>query len=65
MSSYLGRYVVAKDVHNNVVFVSRNYYTLDKRRRTFRVGSLNWFDDSGPGNSELLKCKVTGCHTVA
>ncbi|KAF8718206.1 hypothetical protein HU200_025697 [Digitaria exilis] len=51
-------YVVAKDVHNNVVFVSRNYYTLDKRRRTFRAGSLNWFDDSGPGNSELLKCKV-------
>ncbi|RLN40302.1 tRNA-specific 2-thiouridylase MnmA [Panicum miliaceum] len=51
-------YVVEKDVQNNVVFVSRNYYSLDKRRRTFRVGSLNWFDDSGPGNSERLKCKV-------
>ncbi|XP_044388955.1 tRNA-specific 2-thiouridylase MnmA, partial [Triticum aestivum] len=40
-------YVVEKDVQNNVVFVSRNYYSLDKRRRTFRVGSLNWFSDSG------------------
>lgn len=54
------RYVVEKDVQNNVVFVSRNYYSLDKRRRTFRVGSLNWFDSSGPGNDEQLKCKVTG-----
>ena len=43
----LRRYVVEKDVQNNVVFVSRNYYSLDKRRRTFRVGSLNWFSDSG------------------
>ncbi|CAL4937826.1 unnamed protein product [Urochloa decumbens] len=51
-------YVVEKDVRNNVIFVSRNYYSLDKRRRTFRVGSLNWFDNSGPGNSERLKCKV-------
>uniref|UniRef100_A0A0E0K9F7 tRNA-5-taurinomethyluridine 2-sulfurtransferase n=1 Tax=Oryza punctata TaxID=4537 RepID=A0A0E0K9F7_ORYPU len=51
-------YVVEKDVQNNVVFVSRNYYSLDKRRRTFRVGSLNWFSISGPTNNEQLKCKV-------
>uniref|UniRef100_A0A0E0CVZ6 tRNA-5-taurinomethyluridine 2-sulfurtransferase n=1 Tax=Oryza meridionalis TaxID=40149 RepID=A0A0E0CVZ6_9ORYZ len=51
-------YVVEKDVQNNVVFVSRNYYSLDKRRRTFRVGSLNWFSNSGPTNNEQLKCKV-------
>ncbi|VAI09407.1 unnamed protein product [Triticum turgidum subsp. durum] len=51
-------YVVEKDVQNNVVFVSRNYYSLDKRRRTFRVGSLNWFSDSGPADNERLKCKV-------
>ncbi|GAB2226792.1 hypothetical protein Droror1_Dr00008583 [Drosera rotundifolia] len=36
-------YVVEKDVENNVVFVSRNYFSLDKRRRVFRVGSLKWF----------------------
>uniref|UniRef100_A0ACD5TUB4 Uncharacterized protein n=1 Tax=Avena sativa TaxID=4498 RepID=A0ACD5TUB4_AVESA len=51
-------YVVEKDVRNNVVFVSRNYYSLDKRRRTFHVGSLNWFGNSGPTNNEQLKCKV-------
>ncbi|KAB8090440.1 hypothetical protein EE612_015616 [Oryza sativa] len=51
-------YVVEKGVQNNVVFVSRNYYSLDKRRRTFRVGSLNWFSNSGPTNNEQLKCKV-------
>uniref|UniRef100_A0A0D9VQ46 tRNA-5-taurinomethyluridine 2-sulfurtransferase n=1 Tax=Leersia perrieri TaxID=77586 RepID=A0A0D9VQ46_9ORYZ len=51
-------YVVEKDVQNNVIFVSRNYYSLDKRRRTFRVGSLNWFSNSGPTNNEHLKCKV-------
>ncbi|KAL6660201.1 hypothetical protein ACP70R_002323 [Stipagrostis hirtigluma subsp. patula] len=56
---FLGkRYVVEKDVQNNVVFVSRNYYSLDKRRRTFRVGSLNWFNNSGPADNERLKCKV-------
>ncbi|XP_062208830.1 uncharacterized protein LOC133910450 [Phragmites australis] len=51
-------YVVEKDVQNNVVLVSRNYYSLDKRRRAFRVGSLNWFNNSGPANNEQLKCKV-------
>ncbi|XP_010906766.1 uncharacterized protein [Elaeis guineensis] len=51
-------YVVEKDVQNNVVFVSRNYFSLDKRRRTFCVGSLNWFSGSPPSNNELLQCKV-------
>ncbi|KAG6516331.1 tRNA-specific 2-thiouridylase MnmA-like [Zingiber officinale] len=51
-------YVVEKDVQNNVLFVSRNYFSLDKRRRTFRVGSLNWFSGSSPINVEQLQCKV-------
>jgi hypothetical protein len=54
----LCRYVVEKDVQNNVVFVSRNYYSLDKSRRTLRAGSLNWFNNSKPANNEQLKCKV-------
>ena len=33
-------YVVEKDTKNNVVFVSRNYYSIDKRWKVFRVGSL-------------------------
>ncbi|KAK8550666.1 hypothetical protein V6N12_039362 [Hibiscus sabdariffa] len=51
-------YVVQKDVKNNVVFVSRNYFSLDKRRRVFRVGSLKWFGGSPPNHVGQLQCKV-------
>ncbi|GMI81591.1 hypothetical protein like AT1G51310 [Hibiscus trionum] len=51
-------YVVQKDVKNNVVFVSRNYFSLDKRRRVFRVGSLKWFSGSPPNKIGQLQCKV-------
>ncbi|KAG5566270.1 hypothetical protein RHGRI_002016 [Rhododendron griersonianum] len=51
-------YVVEKDVKNNVVFVSRNYFSLDKRRRLFRVGSLKWLGDSIPIQMSQLRCKV-------
>lgn len=50
-------YVVEKDVQNNVVFVSRNYYSLDKRRRVFHVGTPKWISGSPPTNSQL-RCKV-------
>ncbi|KNA16767.1 hypothetical protein SOVF_086320 [Spinacia oleracea] len=50
-------YVVQKDVKNNVVFVSRNYYSVDKRRRVFRVGSLKWLG-LPPDNMSELQCKV-------
>lgn len=52
------RYVVEKDVKNNVVFISRNYFSLDKRRRLFRVGSLKWLGDSIPIQMSQLRCKV-------
>ncbi|XP_047322774.1 tRNA-specific 2-thiouridylase MnmA [Impatiens glandulifera] len=52
-------YVVEKDIPNNVVFVSRNYFSLDKRRRLFRVGSLKWIDDNRPpSQTNELQCKV-------
>lgn len=51
-------FVVAKDIPNNVVFISRQYYSEDKRRRAFRVGSFNWFSGSPPSNSSNLQCKV-------
>lgn len=47
-----------KDVENNVVFVSRNYFSVDKRRRLFRVGSLRWFGGSRPMQITKLQCKV-------
>ncbi|GMH00048.1 hypothetical protein Nepgr_001887 [Nepenthes gracilis] len=51
-------YVVEKDVENNVVFVSRNYFSLDKRRRLFRVGSLKWVSGLCPDQTSQLQCKV-------
>ncbi|KAH7865728.1 hypothetical protein Vadar_010408 [Vaccinium darrowii] len=54
----VAKYVVEKDVKNNVVFVSRNYFSLDKRRRLFRVGSLKWLGDSLPIQMDLLRCKI-------
>ncbi|XP_059665259.1 uncharacterized protein LOC132311376 [Cornus florida] len=51
-------YVVEKDVKNNVVFVSRNYFSFDKRRRLFRVGSLKWLSGSPSSQISELQCKV-------
>lgn len=51
-------YVVEKDLENNVVFVSRNYFSFDKRRRIFRVGSLNWILGAPPESFDNLQCKV-------
>ncbi|XP_028757144.1 uncharacterized protein LOC114716323 [Neltuma alba] len=51
-------YVVEKDVKNNVIFVSRNYFSLDKRRRLFRVGSLKWLSGLPPSRTSQLQCKV-------
>jgi hypothetical protein len=56
--AYRCRYVVEKDVKNNVVFVSRNYFSFDKRRRTFRVGSLKWLSGLPPNQLSQLQCKV-------
>lgn len=52
------RFVVAKDIVNNVIFISRQYYSEDKRRRAFRVGSLNWFSGSPSVDTTSLQCKV-------
>ncbi len=35
-------YVVAKDTAKNIVYVSNNYFSEDKKRNTVRVGELNW-----------------------
>ncbi|KAH9302027.1 hypothetical protein KI387_013610, partial [Taxus chinensis] len=50
--------LLKKDIENNVVFVSRNYFSIDKRRRIFRVGSLNWTLGALPENFDKLQCKV-------
>ncbi|CAN4093166.1 unnamed protein product [Withania somnifera] len=51
-------YVVEKDIKNNVVYVSRNYFSVDKKRRLFRVGSLKWLSGLLPTQINELQCKV-------
>ncbi|XP_047263888.1 tRNA-specific 2-thiouridylase MnmA isoform X2 [Capsicum annuum] len=51
-------YVVEKDIRNNVVYVSRNYFSVDKKRRLFRVGSLKWLSGLLPRQISELQCKV-------
>eukprot|EP00249_Psilotum_nudum_P013494 c24361_g1_i2 orf=256-1287(-) len=51
-------YVVQKDLEKNVVFISRNYFSRDKRRREFRVCSLKWIGGIPPSNLIELRCKV-------
>ncbi|CAF2215536.1 unnamed protein product, partial [Brassica napus] len=49
-------YVVEKDTKNNVVFVSRNYYSIDKRRRVrHRLGFFSCsFEMEADGDVEVV-----------
>lgn len=46
-------YVVSKDPQENVVFISRSYYTHDKLRDTLRVAGCNWIQEK-PRTEHLL-----------
>ncbi len=35
-------YVVAKDIENNIIFISNKYYTTDKSRDKFIISKCNW-----------------------
>lgn len=52
------RYVVAKDMELNSVFVSRQYFTQDKQRNAFSAGPFNWLSGMLPDPSKPLYCKV-------
>ena len=53
-------YVVRKDVDTNTLYVSRHYYSEDKRRNTFLCGGFNWLggEDARPPAGARLQCKV-------
>ncbi|KAI5061063.1 hypothetical protein GOP47_0023568 [Adiantum capillus-veneris] len=51
-------YVVDKDQENNVVFVSKEYYSGEKRRREFEVHAFKWLDGELPDDLSGLRCKV-------
>ncbi len=46
-------YVVSKDVKNNIVYISKNYFSADKKRNSFWVSNFNWLCDKRPLNENL------------
>jgi tRNA-specific 2-thiouridylase len=54
----LCRYVTAKDMTHNVVYVSRSYYEQHKRRDAFVCGPFNWLSQLRPNPGQLLMVKV-------
>ena len=53
-------YVAGKDCVNNIVYVTRDYYSLDKARDTFTVAGFNWISGQEPPleSIEGLRVKV-------
>ena len=51
-------YVVRKDLRMNALYVSKDYYALEKRRDAFKCGAFNWLVDDPPAHGERLECKV-------
>ena len=53
-------YVAGKDCVNNVVYVTRDYYSLDKARDNFTVAGFNWVSGVEPDmeNIDGLRVKV-------
>ena len=57
------RYVTQKDIHTNTIYVSRNYYSVDKERNAFTCDNMNWIN--GPADlSEPVCCKVRHGPTI-
>lgn len=46
-------YVVRKDTINNIVYISRSYYTEEKKRNQFLVTDINWLTGSMPQKNNL------------
>lgn len=46
-------YVVTKDPEMNIVYMSRDYYSADKKRNTFIVTNINWLSGAVPHKKEL------------
>lgn len=46
-------YVVSKDLNNNIVYVSKNYYSDDKLRNKFIASEFNWLAGQKPEINNL------------
>lgn len=56
-------YVVAKDIDNNIIYVSRTYYDADKKRDSFSVGGCRWIAGKAPEKRELSVKLRHGAHS--
>lgn len=55
-------YVVGKDPQENIIYISRNYYSDDKKRDSFTVDRCNWFG-AVPQESREVQVKMRhGAH---
>ena len=45
-------YVAAKDVEGNVVYATREYHALEKRRDAFEVSEFSWVSGTAPARDE-------------
>ena len=50
-------YVVGKNVNENKVFISRQYYAEDKNRDTFKITNCNWIAGAPQTNELLVKMR--------
>lgn len=46
-------YVIAKETETNRIYVSRNYYSQEKKRDSFYVKDIHWISEQAPQKNEL------------
>lgn len=51
------RYVTEKDVDRNTIYVSRDYYSVDKERSSFLCNTINWIA-CPPDLNTPISCKI-------
>ncbi|HSC24812.1 MAG TPA: tRNA 2-thiouridine(34) synthase MnmA [Candidatus Babeliales bacterium] len=50
-------YVVAKDILQNIIFISRNYYDVEKKRNSFFIEQFHWISGI-QSEKEILSVKL-------
>jgi len=55
-------YVVDKDTKNNIVYISKQYFSEDKERDTFEVERINWISGCRPDAQALENIQVKMRH---
>jgi tRNA-specific 2-thiouridylase len=51
-------YVVSKNIANNIVYISRNYYAVDKSRDEFDITQCNWGSGIRPEEGQDIMIKL-------